>query len=271
MKNIKFISVLIIVAMIYTGFIFLDHREQTHGESPVISVSDKVLEVSVKDKDKKLLKGVKASDKEDGNITSRVFIENISEFDENKERTITYAVFDNDDHITRATRKIKYNDYKAPTFDIAFPLVTRYFGNRSYYLQHVKAKSSVDGDISSKLNFKVINPDITSPYDLIEYQVTDSTGTTSTIRLKANDIIGDGKVEINLYDNLIYVDKGTNIHPMAYVEEVKYLDMEDQELYRNIKVQTDYNPDKAGTYEFIYHVTAPNGDYGVSKLVVVVK
>lgn len=92
--------------MFYGGFLFLESRIKDDGHDPVITVSQAPLQVSVNDKEDSLLNGVSAIDIEDGNITSNVYIESISPFDDQKMRTITYAVLDSDDHIARATLSV---------------------------------------------------------------------------------------------------------------------------------------------------------------------
>ena len=117
-KNIKYGFILIVLIALYIAFIVMTGFLGDKGKEPEITAPSSVLEVSVEDKEAVLLKGIKANDDEDGNISDKVFIESISAFDDNKQRTVTYAVFDSDDHLVRTTRQIKYSDYTAPVFDI---------------------------------------------------------------------------------------------------------------------------------------------------------
>ena len=54
-----------------------------------ISAPQEVLEVSVKDDDEKLLEGLSAADEEDGDLSDSIFIESMSEFDNDNCRTVT--------------------------------------------------------------------------------------------------------------------------------------------------------------------------------------
>ena len=45
----------------------------------------------------------------------------------------------------------------------------------------------------------------------------------------------------------------------------------DDDLIDEVTVQDDYDADKEGTYEFIYRVERASGEYGITKLVVVVQ
>ena len=47
--------------------------------------------------------------------------------------------------------------------------------------------------------------------------------------------------------------------------------MEDDDLIDEVTVQDDYDADKEGIYEFIYRVERASGEYGITKLVVVVQ
>ena len=269
MKKSRFIIIVCLCCIVYSVFIYMEKKDNGTGASPMLDVPESVLVASVKDNEKKLLKDVKASDKEDGDITSKVFIESISEFDENKERLITYAVFDNDDHITRATRKMKYKDYQAPKFDILIPLTTVYYGNENYFLNHISATSSVDGNITSKVSF-TFNYEETKT-STIQYTVEDSCGVQSSINLNVHDFPDTGTIDIELYEHLIYVPVGTNLTPSAYIKGVNYMGMESDEMIHDIKIHTDYDKTKKGTYEVIYDINGDGGEYGATKMVVVVE
>lgn len=72
-------------------------------------------------------------------------------------------------------------------------------------------------------------------------------------------------------DYLIYVERGTDIDPQDYIERVSDRGIEDDDLIDEVTVQDDYDADKEGTYEFIYRVERASGEYGITKLVVVVQ
>ena len=269
MKKSRFVILISLLCVGYAIFLFMDSRVKNFGENPVMSVPNSTLKISTKAKDTALLKGVKVLDKEDGDISSKAFIESISEFDENNERLITYAVFDSDDNIVRSTRKLSYTDYEKPKFDIKKPLTIMYYGNGNYFLNHISAYSSVDGDITSNVSFITkFNDNNTG---MVRYTVTDSCGVESSIELKVSDIALNATIDIELYENLIYVKKGKEFSPLAYVKSVNDKGIERNDLIRNIDVYSDYDNSKAGMYEVVYELSKSNGESGATKLVVIVE
>ncbi|MCD8027338.1 MAG: hypothetical protein LUF02_01445 [Erysipelotrichaceae bacterium] len=158
-KNIGFFLLVICLVVGYGAFIFLWDLSQVSGTAPTISAPTSVLELSVEDDEEDMLEGVSATDDEDGSLTDRVYIESISTFDENQERTVTYTVFDSDDNVARTTRKIKYTDYEAPVFNIEKALCIYYVTSTEEYKDYVSASSVVDGDISSSITIDSVNYD----------------------------------------------------------------------------------------------------------------
>lgn len=272
-KNIKYGFILIVLIALYIAFIVITGLLGDKGKEPEITAPSSVLEVSVEDKEDVLLKGIKANDDEDGNISDKVFIESISAFDDNKQRTVTYAVFDSDDHLVRTTRQIKYSDYTAPVFDIDEALCYYYYlSSNEEYKNFVSAESCVDGDLSSKITVEKNYYKDNVHY--VDYSVTDSCGTKESLTLKADELNKNPNVEITLKKYLKRVKKGTTITeiaPRSNMEEIKVMDMVDDTLKAEVEVTHNYNPDVPGTYEFIYRLSKSNGDYGYTKLVVIVE
>lgn len=272
-KNIKYGFILIVLIALYIAFIVMTGLLGDKGKEPEITAPSSVLEVSVEDKEDVLLKGIKANDDEDGNISDKVFIESISAFDDNKQRTVTYAVFDSDDHLVRTTRQIKYSDYTVPVFDIDEALCYYYYlSSNEEYKNFVSAESCVDGDLSSKITVEKNYYKDNVHY--VDYSVTDSCGTKESLTLKADELNKNPNVEITLKKYLKRVKKGTTITeiaPRSNMEEIKVMDMVDDTLKAEVEVTHNYNPDVPGTYEFIYRLSKSNGDYGYTKLVVIVE
>lgn len=272
-KNIKYGFILIVLIALYIAFIVITGLLDDKGKEPEITAPSSVLEVSVEDKEDVLLNGIKANDDEDGNISDKVFIESISAFDDNKQRTVTYAVFDSDDHLVRTTRQIKYSDYTAPVFDIDEALCYYYYlSSNEEYKNFVSAESCVDGDLSSKITVEKNYYKDNVHY--VDYSVTDSCGTKESLTLKADELNKNPNVEITLKKYLKRVKKGTTITeiaPRSNMEEIKVMDMVDDTLKAEVEVTHNYNPDVPGTYEFIYRLSKSNGDYGYTKLVVIVE
>ena len=269
MKNIKFILCLILLSGLYILFLYQYTSKENNGESPLITIEKEVLTISVKDNESILLNGVIATDFEDGNLTSKIAIDNISHFNENKERTVTYVVFDSDDNMTKATRKIKYIDYESPIIDLDKPLVFYYVGNNDEFKNFVGATSKLDGDLTSKL---VIDKRycITNQC-FIDVSVVDSTGTKTERTLKIDELNTIPTITFELTDYLIYVPVNTTINPWNYIKKIELMGMDITYQTKNIDIQNNYDSSKPGMYEYIYRFSSSGGDYGIAKLVVIVE
>lgn len=79
----------------------------TTGEKPVIQVGSTRVAFTKGMDTKQLLKGVVATDKEDGDITDSVIIENVVYFDNNSKVKVIYAVCDSDNNVTKSAKVIK--------------------------------------------------------------------------------------------------------------------------------------------------------------------
>lgn len=267
MKNKFFVLILSVIVIGYASFLVFTAKAPATLNSPTISVPDGVLEVSVKDSGNKLLEGMHAKDVEDGDISSKIKIESMSPFDSNSCRVVTYIVFDKDDCFTRATRKIRYTDYEAPVFDIVKPMLYDAFYNHPNY-EFLSAKSCIDGDLSYKIIMENEIEENKETYRV--YSVTDSCGTKQRIKLKLTDVYYSPLMEITLSDYLIQVPKGTQIDPLSYVTNIRYMGIDNMEMLPLMDIQTDYNPNKEGTYEFILTLSI-NYEIGITKLTVIVE
>lgn len=268
-KRVQYVIVLLIICCAYAAVLIFTQERQSSGDAPTISAPQEVLEVSVKDDDEKLLEGLSAADEEDGDLSDSIFIESMSEFDNDNCRTVTYAVFDSDDNLSRATRRIRYSDYSAPRITLNQALCISYNNYNVQLQDYVGATSSVDGDISAKVSVNSEAQDGNNNY--ATFSVTDSCGTTSSLRLKIDQLWDEPSLTITLSDYLIYVDKGTEIDAEDYIESVSDRGIEDGDLIDDISIQDNYNADEEGTYEFIYRIERTSGEYGITKLVVVVQ
>ena len=97
-------------------------RSHADTSSPVITMDETSVTVSVEDGDKGILEGVRAEDKKDGDLTDQIFIESRSNFIEKGRFTVTFAVADSDNHVSKASREITYSDYHSPRFELSQPL-----------------------------------------------------------------------------------------------------------------------------------------------------
>jgi len=260
------INIAYILFLTVTSFGNVDENQQ-----PVIKFDKESITISVKDGEKELLKGVKAFDEEDGDLSDQVFIYSVSKFNDKKERTITYAVFDSENQMITASRKFKYSDYESPKFSSNKPLTSLMSSLLSSGdSTSVRAISSVDGDISDKISMTQSESNNSIVY---QYSVTDSTGTSETIviteEVSLKGLMMNLTIELNEY--IIYVDKGTQLNFRNFISNVKTSVGYQSQLIQEVFIETNYNANQPGIYEVMYTLNRSNGDYGAMKMFVVVE
>ena len=268
-NNKKFILTVCLLIGLYALFLVgIKLYDNGENAAPVITIDNEILTVSVKDNENALLSGVSASDAEDGDLSSKIVIDSISEFDEKNYRIVTYIVFDNNDQMAKAIRRIKYSDYEAPKLDIEKALVYFYMPQPDMYKEYISAYSVLDGN----LNSKIIIENIYYEKDLyVVFSVTDSCGIKSSITLKADETNGFPSVDFKLNDYMVQVGKGIEIDPWIFIDHIEYMGMDLTNNIENISIQNNYDPTTEGMYEFIYRYTDETGEFGITKLVVIVE
>lgn len=219
--RIVWIAVVAAVTLIFLGYRINEIRKED-SSGPVFSCDETELEVSIHDSDDVLLQGITANDKKDGDVTSSVLVEKLSNFYDGGRRTVTYAAFDSDNHITEMEREIIYTDYTSPRFELSGSLRFR-AGENVNVDQIVTASDCLDGDISSKVKIlmdSVINDRVIGFYD-IEYEVTNSAGDKATLPVEIEIYQPSGnEVELNLEKYLVYYD-GTEIDYKDFLKSIK--------------------------------------------------
>lgn len=172
--------VLIVAVVVGIGYYYVSIHLDARDNAPVISIDETGNTFSVKDSEEALLKGVSASDEEDGIVTDSMIIESISPFVGKNTRIVTYAAFDSHNNVTKAEREIHYSDYKPPTFT-SKKHITVEKGDYAEILSYLSAKDVIDGDISDKIKLEVNNVVKGVPGDYaVQITVTNSCGDVST-------------------------------------------------------------------------------------------
>lgn len=276
-SKIILLFIFIILAVAYALFLWKNLHPVQTDQDPTIQVPSGVLQLSVASgadqMNAEILNGVTAKDPEDGDLSGSVFVENMSEFDDNGVRQVRLGVFDSHDNYASATRSISYVDYTPPVISLKKPLIYNWVQSKAQFAEYVTASSCVDGDISSQVSVLREYQKEGDENTYVDFSVTDSTGTESTLTLKAYQINREITLDIELSNYLIRVPRGTKISdPVDYVSAVK-LENQDitEDMKKDIEVTTDYNPNTPGTYEFTYRAVTASGDYGYTKLVVIVE
>ena len=177
-------AVLILFAITAAAYGYMKISERLADDTPpVITADSDTVEVSVNDGEEKLLSGIKATDRQDGDLTASVTVSGISKLISENTAKVSYIVFDSDRRIGTYTRYVRYTDYRRPRFELKKPL--SFSKSDDITLSgRLYAYDVIDGDISGSV--KVSARDLTVSDNgvySITVQVTNSLGDTSSVRL----------------------------------------------------------------------------------------
>ena len=214
-------ALLFVITAILFSLFYLKEENSKDYTFPSIEIDSKNLDISIQDAQARLLEGVTAYDKKDGDITSKVIIESISKFSKDRTCVVTYAVMDSDKHVVKNSRTIRYTDYTAPQFYLEKPLIFR-LDERVDVRQMVGAVDCIEGDISDKVT-------------IVATDYTDNTAGVFTLSLQATNKLGDvifldlpiyveeinvRALTVELEEYLIYVKKGETPDFEDYITSV---------------------------------------------------
>lgn len=104
--------VVFVIAAASFGYFKYEQINSKDNQAPAITMDTDSIQVSCQAEDGELLKGIKATDSKDGDVTGSLIVESVSNFMENHTRNMTVVAFDSDNHATKAARKITYADGK---------------------------------------------------------------------------------------------------------------------------------------------------------------
>lgn len=264
------IIIIFLVTLIAFGGTFVFQKVNEDDTIPVITIENDFIEVKCGASNEDLLKGVKATDEKDGDLTAQVIVESVSRFVEPGVCEVKYAVCDSNNHVAHATRKVRYVDYKSPRFKLERSLCFSLYENVNI-ASYISAVDSIEGDISG--NVVITSPDYTSSVTgvfTVELSVANKKGDTSTLSLPL--IMEERNLsapQIVLKDYLIYVDKNKKVDFEDYIVEA--IDRNGRNLTDRIETDDNVNFKKEGVYTVHYFVTDSNGAEGHSVLNVVVE
>ena len=245
---------------------------------PIISFGANTLTLSVQDDRAVLLQGVSATDIEDGDVTASLLIENIRLKSNDGLAEATYAAFDSAGNVAKATREIRYSDYKRPTFTLTAPLLFSENSNTDV-LDVISATDVLDGNIQHQIRATMLSQ--VSDSDLgahdVEFTVTNSLGDTTKLVLPV-EIYASGTYSANLTltNYLVYLKAGDPFYAGNYLDSFtdgsKRVSLRDGlpdgytlELSGEVDTQTP------GIYCVDYTVKYGTPRTGHSKLIVIVE
>ena len=269
----RILRVAVIVIFIFTSVLFsmFYTREKltTDKTKPVITIEEEILDVDINATKEELLKGVTAYDGKDGDITDKIIVESVSKFFTDGISKVTYSVSDSNNNVTNATRKIRYKNYESPKFEITESLCYSIYESIDI-TDAIKAHDCIDGDISRSIivTSEDFVKSVAGVFE-IEVSVTNSKGDTSIINVPL--VVEDRSVsapKIELSEYLIYLQVGETVDFSKYI--VQATDSSKKKLTSAVRVDTNIDFDKPGTYSVHYYVTDAKGVQGHTILNVVI-
>lgn len=256
MKKMRFFVIVLFVisSSLYIWVMLDEGKEESH--SPVITNTIDELEIKIKERTdvEKLLKGLEANDKEDGNLTDQIIVDSVSDFIEPAIISVSYSVTDRDGNITVYRRKVRCSDYKSPTFTIIKEPVCM-LGEMPNMQDYVSVEDSVDGDLTDKI--EVVSIDMDAGKEGIypvTLEVVNSLGEKVSycmymiVKVSTSD---QAKVRLTQYSTI--VKKGMDFDPEDYIDEV--INGYGEAMYDpvlNIENEVDMNT--PGIYPVIYQL-----------------
>ena len=197
-------------------------RIRTDAASPVITVAEQLLEVSVRDPRTALLTGVTARDDRDGDVTESLVVESVRLLRDDGTVTVTCAAFDRSGNVSKLTREVRYSDYVSPRFSLTQPLMFTQ-NTRTEIRNVITARDMLDGDISHRVRATALDQ-VTSGYSgtyKVKFQVTNSLGDTVELVLPVEVYTpSPNEGELILSDYLIYLKRGDSFNPGSFVERL---------------------------------------------------
>lgn len=263
------ISLLFVVVFAVFSVVFLSEKIKEDKTIPVITIENEIIDVSLKAKDEELLQGVTAYDEKDKDLTDKVIVESISRFIEKGVCKVTYSVCDSNNNVAKATRKIRYKDYVSPTFKVNESLCYSMYESIDLS-EAISAKDSIDGDITS--NLIVTSKDYASAVAgvfTLDVTVTNKNGDSSEISLPL--VVEDRSIDapvIELKDYLVYAKTGSQLDLASYV--VSATDKSENDVKGSVRIESNLDLNKEGTYIVHYYATDANSNRGHSIMTVVV-
>ena len=234
---------------------------------PFITLESDMLDVSLKADSEEMLKGVTAYDKKDGDITDRVFVESISRFTKKGICNVTYAVCDNDNHVTKITRKIRFKDYHSPVITLNESLCYSIYEVIDL-TKTFTATDCIQGDISNSILLTSNASGMVAGVYNISVTATNKYGdsTTESFPLIIDDTISPAGPVIELKQYSVNVKKGSTVDFGSYI--VSAADVFENDVTSSVRFETDADLNKEGTYTVHYYAIDSSNNTGHAILVV---
>ena len=214
------------------------------NNQPTIIAEDKTIE---KGSEFNYMQGVSATDKEDGDLTSKITYEGVVDTTQTGTYTVKYNVSDNSNFNTSKTVNITVKGESKPSITAEDKQISQY--KQFNYLDDISAKDDNDGNLTSKITYEgVVDTTQTGIYN-VTYSVTNSKNITTTKKI-AITVISNEKPIITANDREVSLNADIN-----YMQDVSAKDKEDGDLTSKITYEGVVDTTKIGTYTVTYKVT----------------
>lgn len=254
MKIIRVASILFFAASAVFYIWGIQSTMQSDTTPPQIIADSDFLEIEAGSDETELLQGLTASDDRDGDITSEILVGNISDFTEKGTCTVQYLVFDENNNVGEYERTVQFTSYISPRFTLSKPFA--YTENGDVILSdRLRANDVLDGDITVRIRYTYSNIDRTKEgtYELtasVKNQYGDEVSETFPINIISREITTN-QIQLNSY--LIYVEKGSELHPEEYIKKV--VDSEGNEISKEeVVITANVNTKKTGSGQICYEI-----------------
>lgn len=260
--NLLLMGVLAGAIVLFTGYLFWVHNNlDTTG--PVITVSEELLEISVKDPKEKLMQGITALDDRDGDVTARMLVESIYGITEDNLATVTYAAFDRAGNVSKLQRQVRYQDYESPRFKLEGDLCFA-GGSEFDVLEYVGAEDVIDGNIRRRVRATLVSDtkNISSiGSHVVRFQVTNTLGDTVQADLPVE--VYDPEwytADVVLDEYLVYLKVGDSFEPQEYLKSFMVRGDEIDVSYRipddvYCSIDSNVSTKRPGIYTVTYNLT----------------
>ena len=291
MRRLKRLSAaLFIISLILLVFHIFKVRILDDRTGPVFHMDNRTVEVSVKDGQEALIKGLTATDARDGDVSDSIIVESIGPFTGSGSRIVSYAAFDSDNHVTHTKREMIYTDYVPSRFHLSRPL--SFAMNTVNILNGVSVMDSIDGDLTR--NVRMVSDGEIDTAHVGEYsarlKVTNSAGAISYLPVTVE--IYDASVFhrlplLNLKEYAVYVEKGDEFDEREYLTSIvingtSYSMTEEEGTYGSpaeaqeeaqrtisydrVYIESEVDTDVIGSYEVLYSFEDTISKTGIGKV-----
>lgn len=281
--------VFIVSCVVFAAYTVKSRIVEDH-KAPVITCDEDTIKVSVKEEDinAALLKGIKAKDNRDGDLTKSVRVASLSHFIKGTKRTVSYVVFDKANQVGTLERTVEYEDYTPPRIHMTKPMRFSVLEMEKVNLEeNLTAEDCLDGDITSQIRTNLESTFAYSQagtYD-VTIQVSNSAGDVCAIPVEITVLDNTDRQESYkeypvLSEYIAYTEVGKEIKPKDYLIGIEksgteYSFKEDKDMLTatkdDVKVESKVDYSKPGVYTVEYSYKAEGASKGVTKLFVVVE